>query len=430
VTSIRGSVAGKLMSVVLLATLGALAVTFAAMLAYDLSTYQRSWVADLNTQAELLGRMSAPALAFDDARVAKENVELMRFRPEIRAAAVYNARGRLFASYAMAGEDALPELPEADGVRIDGDDMVVFKRVVERRDILGTVYLRAHYKLYDRVLGYLGIALLVMAVAMLVAYGLSLRMQRAVMRPLLSISDVAREVAEGRNYALRAAKLSSDEIGGLAENFNAMLAEIESATGALQEAKRYAEHELEERRRAEEEVLRLNAELERRVKERTAQLEYSNAELESFCYTVSHDLRAPLRAIDGFSQALLEDFPKDIPEDAQRYLGRIRAATQRMGQLIEDLLNLSRVSRGELTVREVDVGEVARQVAGDLQVRDPQRKVEIAVWDEMPAKADARLLRAVFENLLGNAWKFTGKAASPRIEVGALRDAGRTTFFV
>ena len=426
----RNSVAGKLMSVVIASTLAALVVAIGTMLVYDVSSYHRGWVADVNTQAELLARMTAPALSFDDPRVARETVELMRLRPEVRAAAIYNARGRLFASYAAAGEARFPELPEADGTRVEGDDLMVFKRIVERRDILGTVYLRAQYKLYDRVLGYLGIAVLVVAVAMLVAYGLSRWMQRAVMRPLLAISAVAREIGERRNYSLRADKLSSDEIGGLADAFNDMLAQIEGATRELQASKRDADREVVERRRVEEEVLRLNAELEQRVRERTAQLEYTNGELESFCYTVSHDLRAPLRAIDGFSQALLEDFPNDVPGEALRYLDRIRAATLRMGQLIEDLLNLSRVSRVELARRDVDVGELAREVATDLHVRDPSRAVEIAVWDDLHVDADPRLLRAALENLMGNAWKFTGKVERPRIEVGALRDNGRCTFFV
>ncbi|HEV7477552.1 MAG TPA: ATP-binding protein [Burkholderiales bacterium] len=429
-TWIRNSVAGKLMSVVLLATLAAVVFTIAAMLAYDLSSYHRSWVADISTQADLLGRTVAPALAFDDPRVARENLELLRSRPKVRAAAVYNARGRLFATYAAAGEAGFPELPEADGARIAGDDLIVFKRIVDGREILGTVYVRADYELYDRLLGYLGIASIVAIAALLVAYALSLWMQRAVMRPLLAISEVARQVAGQRNYALRAEKLSSDEVGMLAEAFNAMLTDIGEATRGLEASKRDAEREVAERRRAEEEVLRLNAELEQRVKERTAQLEYTNGELESFCYTVSHDLRAPLRAIDGFSQALLEDFPKDVPEEAQRYLGRIRSSTLRMGQLIEDLLNLSRVSRVELARREIDFGEVARQVATDLHVRDPARAVEIVVWDDMPANADPRLLRAALENLMGNAWKFTGKVERPRIEVGALRDGERSTFFV
>jgi light-regulated signal transduction histidine kinase (bacteriophytochrome) len=180
----------------------------------------------------------------------------------------------------------------------------------------------------------------------------------------------------------------------------------------------------------EQEVLRLNAELEQRVRERTAQLEYSNGELEAFCYTVSHDLRAPLRSIDGFSQALVEDCSKELSEDALGYLARIRSAAERMAQLIEDLLNLSRVSRGDLSQQEVDVGELARRVVADLRHSEPGREVEISIWEGMHACADARLLRAALENLLGNAWKFTSKAARPRIEVGALRDGARSTFFV
>jgi len=290
--------------------------------------------------------------------------------------------------------------------------------------------LRAKYELYDRLLGYLGIAALVAVAAMLVAYALSRPLQRVVTRPLLAIAEVAREVTEKRNFSLRADKLSEDEVGRLAEAFNTMLAEIERATRGLQESNRDLEREVGERRRAEQEVLRLNAELEKRVKERTAQLEYTNAELEAFCYSVSHDLRAPLRAIDGFGQALLEDFPKHVPEDAQRYLSRIRSSTQRMGQLIEDLLNLSRVSRGELERRDVDVSELARQVMNDLQHRDPERRVEVMIWEGMRAHADSRLLRAALDNLIGNAWKFTSKVASPRIEAGSVRDAQRVTFFV
>src|SRR5947199_250660 len=271
---------------------------------------------------------------------------------------------------------------------------------------------------------------LLVAIAMLVAYVLSRQLQHIVTSPLLAIADVAREVTEKRAFSLRAPKLSKDEIGMLAESFNTMLAEIERATRDLQASNEVLGREIAEHNRAEQEILRLNTELEQRVKERTAQLEYTNGELEAFCYSVSHDLRAPLRAIDGFSQALLEDFPKDVPEEARRYLSRIRSSTQRMGQLIEDLLNLSRVSRGGLERRDADISELARQVVTELQTREPQRKVDISIWDGMRAKADSRLLRAALENLIGNAWKFSSKTDKPRIEIGSLSDDGRAVFYL
>lgn len=417
------SIRAKLLRVVLLTTLAAVLFAIAAMTANDLRQYRQGWIADLTTQAELLGQTTAPALAFDDVRVAKENLELMRSRPKIRAAALYNARGKVYASFARQAGHRFPELPGKQGATVAGDELVVFERVVSDGEIVGTVYLSADYELYDRLLGYLGIAAAVAAAAMLVAYALSLRLQKVVTGPLLAIADVAREVTEKRNFALRAEKISQDEVGRLADAFNTMLAEIDGATRGLR-------LEVAERSRAEEEIRRLNAELENRVRERTAQLEYSNAELEAFCYSVSHDLRAPLRAIDGFSQALLDDFPRDIPEDAQRYLARIRSATQRMGQLIEDLLNLSRVSRAALERREVDVSELARQVAAELQARDAGRKVDVLVWEHMRADADPRLLRTALENLLGNAWKFTSKKDGARIEVGSVREDGRTLFYV
>jgi signal transduction histidine kinase len=425
-----GSIQQKLLRMVLATSLAALLVAIVAMVGYDLRLYHQSWIADLATQAELIGRYSAPALAFDDARAARENLELLRYQPKVRAAAIYDPKGRLFAQFLAEGAEGFPKFPEADGTRVEGGDVVAFKRIVNDREILGTVYLRAKYEIYDRLFGYLGIAALVAAAALLVAYFLSRRLQRVITQPLLSIASVAREITEKRNYALRAEKLSSDEVGALADSLNAMLSEIERATRELEASSRETAHELTERRRAEEEILRLNVELEERVRVRTAQLEYTNGELEAFCYSVSHDLRAPLRAIDGFSQALVEDFSQQLPEEAKRYLARVRSSTQRMAQLIEDLLNLSRVSRGELLRQEVDVGDLARKVVADLQLRDAERKVEVTVWDEMRANADGRLLRAALENLIGNAWKFTAKAEHARIEVGALRDAGLSTFFV
>jgi signal transduction histidine kinase len=421
----------KLIGVILATTLAALVVALVAIVAYDLREYHETWTADVSTQAELLGRMSTSAIAFDDPRVAKENLELLRLRPHVQAAAIYTANGTLFASYTRSGRDGgFPKLPEADGMRIDGQQMVLYKRIVDDKEILGTVYLRTDYEMPQRIRDYVGIALAVTFVAMLVALFMSAQLQRIVTNPVLAIAEIARDVVQQQDYSRRARKMSDDEVGLLVDSFNGMLAEIERRTGELEVSNVELARQVGERSRAEQEILRLNAELEDRVRERTSQLEAANRELEAFSFSVSHDLRAPLRAIDGFSQALLEDFPTDVPEEAQRYLSRIRASTLRMGQLIEDLLNLSRVSRGALNRAQVDVSELARQIVGEIRQHDPDRLVDVSIWDGMSAQADHRLLRAALENLLGNAWKFTAKAEHPRIEVGVLRDGEHQVFFV
>jgi signal transduction histidine kinase len=175
---------------------------------------------------------------------------------------------------------------------------------------------------------------------------------------------------------------------------------------------------------------RLYARLEQRVQERTAELEAANHELEAFSSSVAHDLRAPLRAISGFSLALLEDATDRLaPEDA-RHATQIRDAAHRMSELIDDLLDLARISRTEPRRRRVDMSELARTVAAGLRTAHPERAVEIAIADGLVARADPRLLEVVLTNLLGNAWKFTGKRAGARIELGVHPVDRPTVYFV
>jgi signal transduction histidine kinase len=232
------------------------------------------------------------------------------------------------------------------------------------------------------------------AAAWLVSRRITVRLRR--------LTEAAEAIAAG-HHAERVRVSGGGELGRLGASFNTMAERVERAV----------------------------SELDHRVAERTAQLESTNQELEAFAYAVSHDLRAPLRSIDGFSQILLEDYLPKLDETARGHFSRVRSATQRMGELIDDLLSLSRISRGELKVVPVDLADVARGIATRLRSAHADRAVEFITPDHLAARADPRLMQVALENLLSNAWKFTAKHPRARIELGSrVESNGATTFFV
>lgn len=202
---------------------------------------------------------------------------------------------------------------------------------------------------------------------------------------------------------------------------------VRKRTLELERANEELAREVREREQAEEEVRALNAALEERVRARTAELEAANEELRAFSYSVSHDLRAPLRKIAYFSEILLDDFADGLEKDARDYLARIHKCGGQMNSLIDDILKLSRISREQMEFTEVDISELAREVMDELRRSDPNRAVDIRIETNMTASCDRSLLRIALDNLFSNAWKFTTRNPDARIEMGT---GGEDSFFV
>lgn len=207
-------------------------------------------------------------------------------------------------------------------------------------------------------------------------------------------------------------------------------AELQRLLISTEQSRRALLSMVEDQKTAEEKIRQLNAELELRVRDRTAQLESANRELEAFSYSVSHDLRAPLRALDGFSSILLSDYAKVLDVQGQHYLERIQEASRRMGQLINDLLSLSRVTRTEFTRQQVNLSQVAEEVLNELKTQEPEREVNIKITKNLIVQGDIQLLKIALGNLMSNAYKFTNLQKKAKITFGKIEQSGEQVYFV
>ena len=426
----RRSIRSKLVRAVMTTTLVALLVSVAIIIVYDLRSYHRSLVNDLATQAELVGHMSSAALTFDDPRLANENLALLRTRPQVRAAAIYDARGALFASYQAAGESrALPQ-DLADAPPANAEDLVIRQPIVENGDTLGTVYLRAENRLLERTRDYLSIALGVTVLAMGVAYLLMRRMGRIVTAPIVAITEIARDVVATRDYSRRAPRISNDEAGELVDSFNAMLTEIEMRTRKLETSSSEIAREAAERTRAQQEVMRLNEQLEQRVDERTLQLALANAELanaieearsanqakSAFLSSMSHELRTPLNAILGFAQILTSDTLPSTLEQKKEFANHILKSGRHLLTLINEILDLAKVESGTVTLsmEPVALSDTLLETRTMVEPIAAGRGVRV-LFPETPGAvvlADRTRLKQVLLNLLSNAVKYNRESGA------------------
>lgn len=402
--AVRQSVGRKVMVVILATTLAALLVTVIALLIYDARTYRESWVNDLATQADILARASAPALAFHDERSAQENLSLLRVRPNILVGAIYTPSGELFASYVQAGAGdvvPLPVKPLRSGYSITGNRLTLYQAIVENSEVLGTVYLVGRYELVDRLADYLKILAGVMVASLIFAALFAAWLQRAVTEPIASVTGAARRVIERRDFSQRVLRTTEDEIGVLVDAFNAMLTEVGRRAEALEQTNRTLEHEMSERRSAEDAL---------RVADRRK---------DEFLATLAHELRNPLAPLRNGLEILR--LAGQDPDKAQLVREMMQRQLNQMVRLVDDLLDVSRITTDRLVIKKEPVNLQAMLRAAIETARpviDAKRhSFSTDILDEpVTLIGDATRLSQVFSNLLNNAARYTPEDGAIRLE--------------
>ena len=382
------SIRGKLLLLIVAVTFTALFVSAIALVVYEAQTYRERWVQDLQTQAEILGVSSVAALAFNDQAVARENLNLLRARPAILSAAIYDEHGALFASFHGDERHPVPSRLEAarDVATVQGAHVVLSQRISDGDTYRGAVYLLATYGLYERIAGYGAILLVVMLLSLVAAVLVGSWLQKKITEPLLAVTSTAHQVIETRDFSLRVTKTTSDEIGYLVDAFNSMLAEIGTRADALIAA---------------------------------------DAMKDQFLATLAHELRNPLAAISNAVHILR--VARDNPRMLQAAQGMMERQLKQLVRLVDDLLDVSRITTGKLTLRREEVA-LADVLGSAVEIARPMiesRHHELVVTlPEAPVtlSADATRLAQVFSNLLNNAAKYTDP--NGRIELTARAVAG------
>lgn len=401
----------KLRRAILLVSGAVLLLTCSAYFVYEFFIFRQTTVRQLTILGKVIAANSTAALAFDSRDDAYEILTSIKAQPHIVAAYIYDSAGHLFTYYPrdLPRRDHPFDIKES-GYRFETSSLIGVQPIMQMDKRLGTLYLKSDLgAMKERFTLYGGIALLVIVVSVLLAYLLSKSMQHAITKPVLALANTARAVSDKKDYSVRATKLGNDELGVLTDAFNHMLTEIHTQNQRIQD---------------------FNHELEQKIAERTGQLEEANKELESFSYSVSHDLRAPLRSIDGYSRILIEDYSEKLDEEGKRVLNIVIRNALKMGRLIDDLLTFSRVGKQGLSKVTLNMEAMTKMVVNELKALYPEKEIEVTVHPMLEVEGDSAMIRQVLTNLISNAMKYSMKKERPVIEIGSYAKEKRHIYYV
>lgn len=402
----RRSIQRKLMTVMMLTTSIILLITSSAFFIYEVVIFRQTSVNNLTTIGKMIASNSTAALAFDSQEDANDILDALKAEKHIVAANLFAQDSSIFASYSRLDSSEhhlFPSYPDQLGFYFERDALKGYLPVQEGNQRLGTLYIHSDLdEIYNRMTTYVGIAAIFIMVALIIAFLLARRLYRGITKPIFKLTVAARAISEEKDYRVRVDKFNDDELGILTDSFNLMLSEIES----------------------------FNEVLENKVEERTKELEMVNKELESFSYSISHDLRAPLRTAHGFMEIFSEDYVDKLDDEARRIMDKVLISIKKMTLLIDDILEFSRLGRQELIKSKVSMDELVMEVWEEQMIGQEQRTIHFERKDLPGVNGDRKTLKQVWVNLISNAIKYSRQKELAKIEIGSYEKNGDTIYYV
>ena len=407
----------KLIAIIMLTCVIALLSAGAAFILWQWRASRTYMIEDLSVHAEMIAESCTAAVAFQDAEDAKQILKGLHVKSSVVFAGVYSKDGGEFASYYGSSVDAgiQPPLMQKDAHSFADGYLTVFRSIILDGEIIGTVCLRSDLTPMRRMLmRTIRIKIAVLVFAVLIAYLVSSRLQMILSGPILNLADVARAVSQKKDYSKRALKQSNDEVGSLIDAFNEMLEQIQSRDWELVQAKAQLETRVQQRtaelssaNASLEEEIAVRKAIETRQCSTLARLESANQELKDFAYIVSHDLKAPLRGIKTLTEWISSDYADKIDEDGREQMGLLSNRVDRMHNLIDGILQYSRVGRVKENLVAVNLNQLVPEIIDTLA---PPENISITTEGELPTiTCEPTRIMQVFQNLLSNALKYMDK---------------------
>jgi len=419
----------KLTIFIMASTLISVLILSSVFIFQQYNSFKQQMSEEFTTITKIIADRSNAAILFEDTTTLNETLSSLSLHKQVLLGCTYNSENRQLAKYHRANRFQTdyrfktdyrlqtdysnlncPKSPKTDTHLFRGKYFYISEPITIDGEVSGLIYIQTsteklNVAIRKTAYSMLGLSSLIIVAALLFAGYI----QRFISDPLIKLQEIASQVSIEKAFFPKTTKQNNDEIGALVSAFNSMLDSLSEQNKVI------IEHQ---------------STLEKKVNERTKELAIANKELEAFSYSVSHDLKAPLRTIEGFSLALIEDYGDELDNTAKDYLNRVRRGSTKMSELITNLLQLSRATRKTLKKEQVDFSALCEKVSASVREQDLQRSANIQIEPNMLATGDTALIEIILDNIIGNAWKYSNQKDTTDIQIGTTSQLENTIYYI